>query len=379
MEFLFIQSFINDLLEAMQQQRLFNQGINNLCLKMEAKYLSLERGLQWISFQQNQQTKVSNPELIGLKNGEIENFLRALQVEMSCHFTYILDNGLIFSSSQSTTDMFSHDTVLVNKKTNPTVSKIKKETFVCDGKNSNKSWENAMFDLDELTGILDGLNNAGGERNAPEKMETTQSDLTTPSISPVLATDTPPTFKTSMKERPIYSPISPAETTSDTFQADNFSNYQHDKDGEAACLEETNYDKTEMDNKVNTNTNFLNNQTENVQAESDIEEDNDEISGEKLKDLNKLLKETVDCFHKAYEVKTGKRLLRKQRKVDIILPRKQKKLLLELVEKEFPKELRRRLQRTAEHNLQIMNAIGCFSMRLVQFCANPIKFFCEEF
>ena len=94
--------------------------------------------------------------------------------------------------------------------------------------------------------------------------------------------------------------------------------------------------------------------------------------------LDKLLKETVSCFKKTYDIKTGKKLIRKN-KIKEILSKKEKKALIELLGDKFPKDVQIKLQKTAEKNLEIMNAVGYFSMRLVQFCVNPIKYFCEEF
>lgn len=94
--------------------------------------------------------------------------------------------------------------------------------------------------------------------------------------------------------------------------------------------------------------------------------------------LDKLLNETVDCFKKAYDIKTGKKLIRKNR-IKEILSKKEKKILIDLLGKKFPGDLQLRLEKVAERNLEIMNVVGYFSMRLIQYCASPIKFFCEEF
>lgn len=102
------------------------------------------------------------------------------------------------------------------------------------------------------------------------------------------------------------------------------------------------------------------------------------VTNEDLNNLDKLLNETVNSFQKVYDIKTGKKLIRKN-KIKDILSKKEKKVLIDLLDDQFPKEIQVKLAKTAEKNLEIMNAVGYFSMRLIQFCANPIKYFCEEF
>ena len=102
------------------------------------------------------------------------------------------------------------------------------------------------------------------------------------------------------------------------------------------------------------------------------------VTQEELDKLNESLDETINCFKRTYDIKSGKKLVRK-RKIKEILTKKQKKNLVDLLDDKFPKELQNKLQNIAENNLELMNVVGYFSMRLVQFCACPIKFFCEEF
>ena len=116
-------------------------------------------------------------------------------------------------------------------------------------------------------------------------------------------------------------------------------------------------------------------------SEDEEKEEEERASAVSLKDfkrLNKLLDETVECFKKTYDVKTGKKLIRRN-KIKQILTKKEKNLLIKLLGKKFPSDLQFRLEKLAEQNLEIMNVVGYFSMRLIQYCANPIKFFCEEF
>jgi hypothetical protein len=109
-------------------------------------------------------------------------------------------------------------------------------------------------------------------------------------------------------------------------------------------------------------------------------DDRTNVTKEELDKMDQLMEETVASFKKTYDTKTGKRMIKKNpTRNKIILTKKHKKILTELLGEKFPTDVRKRLIGIVERNLELMNILGYFSMRLIQFSASPIKFFCEEF